>query len=152
MVTQFAILIGDNAPDYADDGTLFVYVVIYVFVCTLALLNFLLAIVVAGYDSVREKALENQVATSFAADAWGVPVDGGRWLRHGRWPSKVRILNTLFRLYPVEFSDPESQVFMGESEFVSMVQEASRGKASPRDALLLFAHYQRYPFLLAKSH
>jgi hypothetical protein len=57
MVTQFAILIGDNAPDYADDGTLFVYVVIYVFVCTLALLNFLLAIVVRALFSPPDLAL-----------------------------------------------------------------------------------------------
>jgi len=151
MITQFSILIGDDAPDYASNSTLFIYVVIYVFVCTLALLNFLLAIVVAGYDSVREIALENQVATSFLADAWGVPVDGFRWLRHHRWPSKLRLLNTMFGAYPAVFNDADSQVYMGEAEFIALVQAASR-RATPADAAALFRHYHRYPFLLADSH
>jgi hypothetical protein len=46
MVTQFSILIGYSVPDYGSDKTLFIYIVGYVFICTLALLNFLLAIVV----------------------------------------------------------------------------------------------------------
>jgi len=61
MVTQFSILIGYSVPDYGSDKTLFIYIVGYVFICTLALLNFLLAIVVAGYDSAREQVLENKV-------------------------------------------------------------------------------------------
>lgn len=74
-----------------------------------------------------------------------------RWLRHRRWPSKLRMLNTMFETYPMVFSNPDSQVFMGEAEFVTMVQQASR-RATPADAVKLFRHYHRYPFLLAESH
>jgi hypothetical protein len=52
MTTQFAILIGDDMPDYTTDTMMCIYVIGYVFICTLALLNFLLAIVVNGYTKV----------------------------------------------------------------------------------------------------
>lgn len=46
LITQFALLVGDSSPDYTEDSLMCLYIVAYVFVCTLSLLNFLLAIVV----------------------------------------------------------------------------------------------------------
>lgn len=46
LITQFALLIGDSSPNYTEDSLMCVFIVAYVFICTLSLLNFLLAIVV----------------------------------------------------------------------------------------------------------
>jgi hypothetical protein len=48
LITQFAILVGDSTPDYSSDSMMCIYVVAFVFVCSLSLLNFFLAIVVNG--------------------------------------------------------------------------------------------------------
>eukprot|EP00873_Tetraselmis_striata_P016585 jgi/Tetstr1/436849/TSEL_025626.t1 len=68
LMTQFYILIGDSNPETKDSTLMAIYVVGFVFVCTLALLNFLLAIVVNGYTAVCEKAAEILVARSIVAD------------------------------------------------------------------------------------
>jgi hypothetical protein len=48
LITQFSLLIGDSSPDYTEDTLMCIFIIAYVFVCTLSLLNFLLAIVVNG--------------------------------------------------------------------------------------------------------
>lgn len=53
LITQFSMLIGDSSPDYTEDPLMCLYVVGYVFICTLSLLNFLLAIVVNGESSIQ---------------------------------------------------------------------------------------------------
>ena len=47
LIMQFSILIGDETPDYSTDPLMCIYLVSFVFVCTLSLLNFMLAIVVS---------------------------------------------------------------------------------------------------------
>mmetsp|Transcript_26207 Transcript_26207/g.73452 ORF Transcript_26207/g.73452 Transcript_26207/m.73452 type:complete len:508 (+) Transcript_26207:4143-5666(+) len=147
LITQFAILIGDDTPDYSSNNILFFYVVLYVLVCTLALLNFLLAIVVAGYDGVREKVLENQVVTSFAMDSWSVFTDSIRWMRH-RWPQKNCILSALWHTYPQVFQDTDSQVAISQGEFVVMMLRVKEG-LSEGSAKRLFLHLHRFRFLQA---
>ena len=50
LLTQFSILVGDSTPAYTSGNNpwLSVYVVFFVLSCSLAMLNFLLAIVVNG--------------------------------------------------------------------------------------------------------
>lgn len=50
LMTQFYILIGDSNPETKGSTLMAIYVVGFVFICTLALLNFLLAIVVNGCE------------------------------------------------------------------------------------------------------
>jgi len=99
MITQFAILIGDDTPDYNNDPLLTLYVVSYVFICTMALLNFLLAIVVNGYTKVSEQALENTVVVSLGADMGTAFMDVYRWSRHKSWPTKRQLLNIITEDY-----------------------------------------------------
>ena len=56
LITQFALLIGDSSPDYSKDSLMCIYIVSFVFICTLSLLNFLLAIVVNGEWNASELA------------------------------------------------------------------------------------------------
>jgi hypothetical protein len=48
LLTQFSILVGGATPDYADNTLMSLYIITFVFICSLSLLNFLLAIVVNG--------------------------------------------------------------------------------------------------------
>jgi len=159
MTTQFAILVGDNMPDYTSDRMMCIYVVGYVFICTLALLNFLLAIVVNGYTKVSEAALENTIVTSLGKDMMRSWADQLRWrLRPSRrkWPSKHSILNRMTEVYGPCMADynPYNAHPLSCDDFTVMLQgkslpEGHDAAASPKspksplskaDAAALFDH------------
>mmetsp|Transcript_22280 Transcript_22280/g.56221 ORF Transcript_22280/g.56221 Transcript_22280/m.56221 type:complete len:634 (-) Transcript_22280:401-2302(-) len=153
LITQFAILIGDYTPDYSTDNMMCIYVVGFVFVCSLSLLNFFLAIIVNGYTAVTERVLENKVAQSFPADMILVPVDMLRWLRNKRWPSKLAILNALYQMYPEVFDNEDVEVVrpLGLETFQEVVISASKHRAGKEDGEALFDYYCRMEVLLIED-
>lgn len=70
-----------------------IYVIGYIFICTLAMLNFFLAIVVNGYTKVSEAGIENQVAVSLTRDMGSSFCDELLWSLNKSWPSKPKMLN-----------------------------------------------------------
>ena len=146
FVTQFALLIGDSAPDYSTDTMMCVYVVIFVFTCSLTLLNFLLAIVVDGYTMVTEEKMEKQVANGFLADLMSVPRDEILWrFSERRWPSKLQMLQRMQKAYPGTFRSEafEDAIKVGitEVQFRKVVMAGSETLKEEEDAAELFAHY-----------
>mmetsp|Transcript_26182 Transcript_26182/g.73392 ORF Transcript_26182/g.73392 Transcript_26182/m.73392 type:complete len:553 (-) Transcript_26182:215-1873(-) len=151
LITQFSLLIGDSSPDYRGDTLMCIYVVSYVFVCTLSFLNFLLAIVVNGYTGVTERILENKVARSFLQDVMAVPIDLVVWLRHPTWPSKLQILIAMQDKYPFVFEDEDEVVcLMTRGDFHACIEQASEGKASEADTDALFYRYGRMKVLVLR--
>mmetsp|Transcript_11477 Transcript_11477/g.27248 ORF Transcript_11477/g.27248 Transcript_11477/m.27248 type:complete len:315 (+) Transcript_11477:183-1127(+) len=150
LLTQFSILIGGDAPDYRDNPSLCIYVVGYVFVCTLSLLNFLLAIVVAGYDKVREQLASKQVVTSFVHDALYVVVDSYKWFSR-KWPSKVKILNALTDCFP-EVMNPDCERTLSQTDFAAVLTDASIRGCSVENARDIFQHYARFEFIKATEN
>ena len=146
FVTQFALLIGDSAPDYSIDTMMCIYVVIFVATCSLTLLNFLLAIVVDGYTMVTEEKMEKQIASGFLADLMTVPRDEISWrLRGRRWPSKLQMLQRMQNAYPRTFRSEvfEDAIKVGitEDQFRNIVMEGPDTMRTEDDAAELFAHY-----------
>uniref|UniRef100_A0A7S1T3L9 Polycystin cation channel PKD1/PKD2 domain-containing protein n=4 Tax=Tetraselmis chuii TaxID=63592 RepID=A0A7S1T3L9_9CHLO len=149
LITQFSLLIGDSSPDYTEDTLMCIFIIAYVFVCTLSLLNFLLAIVVNGYTQVTERVLENKVAGNFLYDLLGVPVDVIAWLQHRGWPSKLSLLIALQARYPYVFEDEEEVVVcMTQEQFRDIVVSAGKGRSTVHDADQLFYRYGMMPVLL----
>uniref|UniRef100_A0A061R8S4 Ion transport domain-containing protein n=1 Tax=Tetraselmis sp. GSL018 TaxID=582737 RepID=A0A061R8S4_9CHLO len=152
LITQFSLLIGDSSPDYTTDALMCIYVVGFVFICSLALLNFLLAIVVNGYTRVTEKVLENRVARTLPEDLLSAAVDGALWAANPNWPSKLAILRTLRDTHPDVFSDAEEVVRpIGRDAFLRLISEASGGRASQSDGNRLFRHYARFEVMLTQA-
>ena len=145
MTTQFSILVGDEMPNYRDDTLMCTYVIGYVFICTLALLNFLLAIVVNGYTIVSEAALEIKVAISLPVDVLIVITDAFRWIRHSKWPSKRTLLNILATEYDFIKGTVAKKEGMTCQEFTALL--CSYVPVPEEEAKLLFRHYSRWPSL-----
>ena len=87
---------------------------------------------------------------SFISDALCVATDGVKWTKH-KWPSKRRILNTLWNTYPAVFSDAESQETISQEEFIRIVNLSSKGGRPVPDAHLMFLHFYRFRFLHSDS-
>jgi len=148
MITQFAILVGDGTPAYSDDPLMTFYVVAFVFICTMALLNFLLAIVVEGYTKVSERALGNAVVVSLLADIYAAVADLFCWRRHKSWPSKRELLNIIMEDYHNVISPVD-----GLTAGISAIDlHAILGRygvsVSLSDIEELFQHYGRFTFLI----
>lgn len=100
--SQFLLLVSLEVPDIQQDAYLTIYIVSFVVMCSLAMLNFFLAIVVNGYTEVQEKSAEDKVAQGFFTDCWLAIRDVFLW-KVNKWPSKITILNALSREYPEIF-------------------------------------------------
>eukprot|EP00191_Tetraselmis_sp_GSL018_P004087 CAMPEP_0177607570 /NCGR_PEP_ID=MMETSP0419_2-20121207/17990_1 /TAXON_ID=582737 /ORGANISM="Tetraselmis sp., Strain GSL018" /LENGTH=978 /DNA_ID=CAMNT_0019102165 /DNA_START=848 /DNA_END=3781 /DNA_ORIENTATION=- len=149
LITLFSILIGDTTPDYYNDLMLCLFVVGYVFICSFSLLNFLLAIVVNGYTKVTEKVLENEIAQSIIADVFTVVYDVWLWNLHRTWPSKLKLLSVMQDHYPDVFGDEEEiLVALDRRTFQSIVSEATKGRATAKEADSMFTHYLAFPVLV----
>jgi len=141
-ITQYALLVGDSAPDYSKDPLMILYVVGFVFICSLSMLNFLLAIVVNGYTEVTERALENRVARSIARDLIQVPVDVIVWVIHRtRWPSKIDLLNGLMSEYPDVFAEEKELVVRMDRETFAEIVLRVKPAAAEEDADQIFDRY-----------
>ena len=149
MTTQFAILVGDDMPDYRNDTLLCTYVIGYVFICTLALLNFLLAIVVNGYTIVSEAALEIKVAIGLPVDVLIVITDAFKWIHHRKWPPKRVLLNILAAEYDFRKGTIARKEGMSCEDFTSMLR--SYVDVPEEEAELLFRHYSQWPFLILEE-
>jgi len=155
MITQFSILIGDDTPDYNNDVLMTLYVVGYVFICTMALLNFLLAIVVNGYTRVTEQAQKNTVVLSLASDLAIAFTDVIRWKRHRQWPSKRRLLIAIADEHPSVMepapedggSDGRPPLSITAEELQLLMQRHGQTVPFP-DMEELFQYYCRLKFLL----
>jgi hypothetical protein len=100
--TQFILMLALEVPPMRNDPFLTLYVVCFVLLCTLALLNFFLAIVVNAYTKVEEESMEAKTARGFLFDVWGVTLDAWVW-RANKWPSKLIILRALSHHCPRVF-------------------------------------------------
>jgi hypothetical protein len=150
MITQFAILVGDDMPDYSNDALLCTYIVGYVFICTLALLNFLLAIIVNGYTKVSEAALEIKVAFSLPVDVLIVCIDVFKWAKHRSWPSKRIFLDILAAEYDLRKGNVAGKAGLTLDDFIVMLRNSVSGLPK-QEAELLFRHYCRWECLVFKE-
>eukprot|EP00873_Tetraselmis_striata_P028356 jgi/Tetstr1/448620/TSEL_035866.t2 len=118
LLTQFMVLLTVDLPDFGKDIFMTIYVVGYVVLCALSLLNFFLAIVVNGYTKVSEDVLENKVVNSIGKDVLLVLRDVWLWPSR-RWIEKTEILNVLARAYPHVFENGYNQADTYKEELLN---------------------------------
>eukprot|EP00873_Tetraselmis_striata_P023759 jgi/Tetstr1/444023/TSEL_031963.t1 len=118
LLTQFMVLLTVDLPDFGKDIFMTIYVVGYVVLCALSLLNFFLAIVVNGYTKVSEDVLENKVVNSIGKDVLLVIRDVWLWPARG-WIHKAAILNVLARAYPHIFENGYNQADTYKEELLT---------------------------------
>uniref|UniRef100_A0A7S0W9M5 Polycystin cation channel PKD1/PKD2 domain-containing protein n=1 Tax=Hemiselmis tepida TaxID=464990 RepID=A0A7S0W9M5_9CRYP len=68
MQTQFLMFLGEFLEDWATDTDLQAFIVLYLMIMFLLVLNFLLAIIVEAYMGVREVNEENEIEMEFLTD------------------------------------------------------------------------------------
>ena len=144
--TQFTLMLSLSIPAISKDPFLTLYIVSFVLLCTLAMLNFFLAIVVNGYTNTQEEiqTMEAKTARGVLVDIWGVILDAWAW-RANNWPSKIFILNSLLEKYPRVFrfgyaeADPsDAYGVITREEFVAGIielQERNLSKGLRRSLL-----------------
>eukprot|EP00930_Biecheleria_cincta_P088385 TRINITY_DN77612_c0_g1_i1.p1 TRINITY_DN77612_c0_g1~~TRINITY_DN77612_c0_g1_i1.p1 ORF type:complete len:958 (-),score=113.21 TRINITY_DN77612_c0_g1_i1:133-2610(-) len=90
--TQFRIFIGDFGFDskQTPDGLYFAYLVSYIFLIFILLLNFLLAIVMKAYQTVQDRLKDNKAEKNVIADVVDIAHTCWRARREG-WPSSAQL-------------------------------------------------------------
>jgi len=98
---------------------------------------------------VTEKVLENEIAQSIIADVFTVVYDVWLWNLHRTWPSKLKLLSVMQDHYPDVFGDEEEiLVALDRRTFQSIVSEATKGRATAKEADSMFTHYLAFPVLV----
>jgi hypothetical protein len=94
--TQFRVFIGDFGLDAKEtpDALYFAYLVSYIFLIFILLLNFLLAIIMKAYQAVQQRVKDNQAEKNVIADVVDIAHTCWRARREG-WPSSMQLLKYL---------------------------------------------------------
>uniref|UniRef100_A0A7S1DHJ7 Polycystin cation channel PKD1/PKD2 domain-containing protein n=2 Tax=Hemiselmis andersenii TaxID=464988 RepID=A0A7S1DHJ7_HEMAN len=85
MQTEFLMFLGEFLEDWATDTDLQAFIVLYLMIMFLLVLNFLLAIIVEAYMGVREVNEENEIEQEFLTDMASIFQANLMSYRH-KWP------------------------------------------------------------------
>jgi len=102
MQTQFLMFLGEFLEDWATDTDLQAFIVLYLMIMFLLVLNFLLAIIVEAYMGVREVNEENEVEMEFLSDMAAIAQSAAVSYRH-QWPHPL-VLGRMLEAYRAKFS------------------------------------------------
>jgi hypothetical protein len=94
MQTEFMMMLGEFLVDWTDDTDLQAFVVLYLMIMFLLVLNFLLAIIVEAYMGVRQINEANEVEMEFFTDMFSV-MQSNYHSRLYQWPDPELLGNVL---------------------------------------------------------
>jgi hypothetical protein len=107
MQTEFMMMLGEFLEEWTDDTDLQAFVVLYLMIMFLLVLNFLLAIIVEAYMGVRTINEENEVEMEFFTDMLSV-FQSSYLGRRYQWPAPEllgSILEGMNSRYNISFMD-----------------------------------------------
>jgi len=144
LQTQFEMLIGDFPDAWTDTMDLIVYTVLFMMVMFVLVLNFILAIVVEAYMSVREENAKCEIEMDFGTDVFYCFLAFFKRLYHG-WPGNIGLILSLQGMN-AKFSVGYDELALGKRGRIGL------GKwdglfGSYQSLASFFKHYSDFDFL-----